>query len=110
MTSLPLVSSTYGLVSSAYSTTKDTHPYIRSVCEAAEQGVRTITSVAVITASPIIGKLELQSEDPSVGWGGVDDEWPLWTSFQSVSDVKRETVTLSTKTGSSGQTAGVYSS
>uniref|UniRef100_G3Q7U9 Perilipin n=1 Tax=Gasterosteus aculeatus aculeatus TaxID=481459 RepID=G3Q7U9_GASAC len=60
VTSLPLVSSTYGLVSSAYSTTKDTHPYIRSVCEAAEQGVRTITSVAVITASPIIGKLELQ--------------------------------------------------
>ncbi|KAM8899601.1 perilipin-2 isoform 1-T2 [Spinachia spinachia] len=60
VTSLPLVSSTYGLVSSAYTTTKDTHPYIRTVCEAAEQGVRTITSVALITASPIIGKLELQ--------------------------------------------------
>ncbi|KAL6118681.1 plin2 [Pungitius sinensis] len=60
VTSLPLVSSTYGLVSSAYSSTKDTHPYIRTVCEAAEQGVRTITSVALVTASPIIGKLELQ--------------------------------------------------
>ncbi|XP_060951911.1 perilipin-2 [Limanda limanda] len=60
VTSLPLVSSTYGLVSSMYCTTKDTHPYIRSVCEAAEQGVRTITSVALTTASPIMDKLEPQ--------------------------------------------------
>ncbi|XP_044040720.1 perilipin-2 [Siniperca chuatsi] len=60
VTSLPLVSSTYGLVSSVYSNTKDTHPYIRTVCEAAEQGVRTITSVALTTASPIIDKLEPQ--------------------------------------------------
>lgn len=58
--SLPLVSSTYGLVSSVYSSTKDNHPYIRTVCEAAEQGVRTITSVALTTASPIIDKLEPQ--------------------------------------------------
>ncbi|KAL7375300.1 hypothetical protein ABVT39_015072 [Epinephelus coioides] len=60
VTSLPLVSSTYGLVSSVYTNTKDTHPYIRTVCEAAEQGVRTITSVALTTASPIIDKLEPQ--------------------------------------------------
>nr|XP_046236917.1 perilipin-2 [Scatophagus argus] len=60
VTSLPLVSSTYGLVSSVYSNTKETHPYIRSVCEAAEQGVWNITSVVFITASPIIGKLEPQ--------------------------------------------------
>ncbi|KAG7497331.1 hypothetical protein JOB18_035778 [Solea senegalensis] len=60
VTSLPLVSSTYGLVSSMYCSTKDTHPYIRSVCEAAEHGVRTITSVALTTASPIMDKLEPQ--------------------------------------------------
>uniref|UniRef100_A0A4W6EGW1 Perilipin n=1 Tax=Lates calcarifer TaxID=8187 RepID=A0A4W6EGW1_LATCA len=60
VTSLPLVSSTYGLVSSVYSNTKGTHPYIRTVCEAAEQGVRTITSVALTTASPIMDKLEPQ--------------------------------------------------
>ncbi|XP_042256533.1 perilipin-2 [Thunnus maccoyii] len=60
VTSLPLVSSTYGLVSSVYSNTKGTHPYIKSVCEAAEQGVWTITSVALTTASPIIDKLEPQ--------------------------------------------------
>ncbi|XP_010775403.1 perilipin-2 [Notothenia coriiceps] len=60
VTSLPLVISTYGLVSSVYSNTKDTHPYLKSVCEAAELGVRTITSVAFTTASPIIDKLEPQ--------------------------------------------------
>ncbi|KAK5848474.1 hypothetical protein PBY51_006084 [Eleginops maclovinus] len=60
VTSLPLVSSTYGLVSSVYSNTKDTHPYFKSVCEVAEQGVRTISSVAFTTASPIIDKLEPQ--------------------------------------------------
>lgn len=64
VTSLPLVSSTYGLVYSVYSTTKDHHPYIKSVCEAAEQGVRTITAVALTTASPIMGKLEPQSKNP----------------------------------------------
>uniref|UniRef100_A0A3Q4H1D2 Perilipin n=1 Tax=Neolamprologus brichardi TaxID=32507 RepID=A0A3Q4H1D2_NEOBR len=50
----------YGLVFSVYSSTKDNHPYIKTVCEAAEQGVRTITSVALTTASPIIDKLEPQ--------------------------------------------------
>ncbi|XP_034532592.1 perilipin-2 [Notolabrus celidotus] len=60
VSSLPLVCSTYGLVSSVYCNTKDTHPYFKTVCEAAEQGVRNITSVVVTTASPIIYKLEPQ--------------------------------------------------
>ncbi|XP_008294574.1 perilipin-2 [Stegastes partitus] len=60
VTSLPLVISTYDLVSSLYSNTKDNHPYIRTVCEAAEHGVRSLTSVALTTASPIIDKLEPQ--------------------------------------------------
>ncbi|KAK1334562.1 hypothetical protein QTO34_005569 [Cnephaeus nilssonii] len=57
---LPLVSSTYDLVSSAYVTTKDQYPYLKSVCEMAERGVKTITSVAVMSAQPIIQKLEPQ--------------------------------------------------
>lgn len=64
VTSLPLVSSTCDLVSTVYSSTKDTHPYIRTVCEAAEVGVRNITSAVFTTASPIIGKLEPQSTKP----------------------------------------------
>ncbi|XP_054655895.1 perilipin-2-like [Dunckerocampus dactyliophorus] len=57
---LPVLSSTYGLVSSVYSITKGIHPYIGSVCEAAEVGVWSVTSVALETASPIICKLEPQ--------------------------------------------------
>ncbi|KAL0970355.1 hypothetical protein UPYG_G00240880 [Umbra pygmaea] len=60
LASLPLVSSTYDMVSSAYCTTKDNHPYLKSVCEVAEQGVRTITTVTLNGAAPIIGKLEPQ--------------------------------------------------
>lgn len=71
VSSLPLVSSTYGLVSSVYSSTKHTHPYIRTVCEAAEQGVRSLTAVVFTTASPLIDKLEPQSKNnwSPVGYG-----------------------------------------
>ncbi|XP_006864534.1 PREDICTED: perilipin-2 [Chrysochloris asiatica] len=58
--SLPLVSSTFDLVSWAYGSTKDQYPYLKSVCEIAEKGVKTITSVAVSSALPIIQKLEPQ--------------------------------------------------
>ncbi|XP_052558761.1 perilipin-3-like isoform X2 [Tympanuchus pallidicinctus] len=58
--SLPLVSSACGIVSSAYSSTKKNHPYICSVCDAAEKGVRTLTAVAVSGAQPILTKLEPQ--------------------------------------------------
>lgn len=62
MAKLPLVSSTYGMVSDLYSNTKDNHPTFKSVCEAAEMGVKTLTSVAFTSALPIIGKLEPQSK------------------------------------------------
>ncbi|XP_029462833.1 perilipin-2-like [Rhinatrema bivittatum] len=57
---LPLVSSTCDLVSSAYISTKENHPYLKSVCEVAEKGVKTITAVALSSAKPIIQKLEPQ--------------------------------------------------
>lgn len=57
-----MVSSTYDMVSTAYVTTKDNHPYLKSVCEIAEKGVKTITSVAMTSAMPIIQKLEPQSK------------------------------------------------
>lgn len=56
------MSSTYDMVSTAYITTKDNHPYLKSVCEIAEKGVKTITSVAMTGAMPIIQKLEPQSK------------------------------------------------
>ncbi|MBV94840.1 Perilipin-2, partial [Eschrichtius robustus] len=60
---LPLVSSTYDLVSSAYISTKDQYPYLKSVCEMAEKGVKTITSVAMTSALPVIQKLEPQKKE-----------------------------------------------
>ncbi|KAG9462954.1 hypothetical protein GDO78_022757 [Eleutherodactylus coqui] len=60
LVSLPLVSSTYDLVSSAYGTTKDNHPYLKSVCDIAETSVRSITSVAMSSAEPLLQRLEPQ--------------------------------------------------
>ncbi|XP_063814815.1 perilipin-2-like [Pseudophryne corroboree] len=57
---LPLVSSTYDMVSSAYINAKDNHPYLKSVCNVAERSVENITSVAVTSARPILQRLEPQ--------------------------------------------------
>ncbi|KAK2881217.1 hypothetical protein Q8A67_018485 [Cirrhinus molitorella] len=57
---LPLVISTYDLVSNVYCNTKNNYPYLKSVCEVAENGVKSITSAAFHSALPIIGKLEPQ--------------------------------------------------
>ncbi|KAL7876075.1 hypothetical protein AOLI_G00110380 [Acnodon oligacanthus] len=57
---LPLVSSTYDMMSNVYCNTKDNHPYIKSVFEAAEMGVKSLTSAALTSALPIIVKLEPQ--------------------------------------------------
>ncbi|XP_063813044.1 perilipin-2-like [Pseudophryne corroboree] len=57
---LPLVSSMYDMVSSAYINTKDNHPYLKCVCSVAERSVKTITSVAVTSARPILQRLEPQ--------------------------------------------------
>ncbi|KAH0625861.1 hypothetical protein JD844_034197 [Phrynosoma platyrhinos] len=58
--SLPLVSSAYDMVSAAYASTKESHPYVKSVCDAAEKGVKTIASAAASGAQPILSKLEPQ--------------------------------------------------
>lgn len=49
------------MVSSAYASTKETHPYLKSVCDVAEKGVKTITAAAVGGAQPLLTKLEPQS-------------------------------------------------
>lgn len=60
VTSLPLVSSAYDMVSSAYTSTKESHPYVKMVCDVAETGVKTIAAAAVSGAQPILTKLEPQ--------------------------------------------------
>uniref|UniRef100_A0A8C4JAY7 Perilipin n=1 Tax=Dromaius novaehollandiae TaxID=8790 RepID=A0A8C4JAY7_DRONO len=50
----------YDMVSTAYASTKESHPYVRSVCDAAEKGVKTLTAAAVSGAQPILTRLEPQ--------------------------------------------------
>nr|XP_008162495.2 perilipin-3-like [Chrysemys picta bellii] len=56
--SLPLVNSACDLAATAYASTKESHPYVRSICDMAEKGVTSITNVAVITEQPVVTKLE----------------------------------------------------
>ncbi|XP_073521759.1 perilipin-2-like isoform X1 [Phyllobates terribilis] len=78
---LPLVSSTYDLVSSAYVTTKDNHPYLKSVCDVAEKSVRSITSVAITGAMPILQKLEpqitLANTIACIGLDKIEEKLPI---------------------------------
>ncbi|XP_056425580.1 perilipin-3 isoform X2 [Hyla sarda] len=60
VTQLPLVSSACSVVSAVYSSTKDSHPYIRNVCDVAEKGAKTLTGAAVTGSKPIISRLEPQ--------------------------------------------------
>ncbi|XP_043576909.1 perilipin-3-like [Chiloscyllium plagiosum] len=60
VTNLPLVSSACEMVSAAYHSTKENHPYMKTICDVAEQGVKTITAVAASGAKPIMDKLEPQ--------------------------------------------------
>ncbi|XP_010870077.2 perilipin-3 [Esox lucius] len=58
--SLPLVSSTCGIVSNAYSSTKDSVPLLKGVMDAAESGVRTLGAAATSGSKPLLDKLEPQ--------------------------------------------------
>nr|XP_020646032.1 perilipin-2 isoform X1 [Pogona vitticeps] len=78
---LPLVSSTYDMISSAYVGTKENHPYLKSVCEIAEKGMKTITAVAITNALPIIQKLEPQiavaNNYACIGLDKVEERLPI---------------------------------
>ncbi|KAG8431044.1 hypothetical protein GDO86_019499 [Hymenochirus boettgeri] len=57
---LPLVSSTYSMVSSIYGNTKDSYPCVKVVCDVAEKSVKSLASVAITSALPIVQKMETQ--------------------------------------------------
>ncbi|XP_043358528.1 perilipin-3-like isoform X2 [Dermochelys coriacea] len=58
--SLPFVSSAYNLVSSAYSYTKGTHPYVSNVCSVAEIVAAMAVGSTVGGVQPILSHLEPQ--------------------------------------------------
>uniref|UniRef100_F6YLN8 Perilipin n=1 Tax=Ornithorhynchus anatinus TaxID=9258 RepID=F6YLN8_ORNAN len=81
VTNLPLVSSTYDIMSSVYINTKDNYPYLKSVCEIAEKGLKTIAAVTVTTALPIFQKLEphiaLANNYACVGLDRIEERLPI---------------------------------
>ncbi|XP_006868977.1 PREDICTED: perilipin-3 isoform X3 [Chrysochloris asiatica] len=78
---LPLISSTCGMVSAAYTSTKEYYPHVKSVCDVAEKGVKTLTAAAVTGAQPILSKLEPQlasaSEYAHKGLDKLEENLPI---------------------------------
>ncbi|KAM9369046.1 uncharacterized protein LRP34_010766 [Phaethornis superciliosus] len=101
--SLPLVSSAYDMVSTAYASTKQSHPYVRTVCDAAEKGVKTLTAAAVSGAQPLLTKLEPQistaNEYACKGLDKLEEKLPILQQppSQLISDTKQ--LVTSTVTG-----------
>lgn len=85
--SLPLISSTCGMVSAAYTSTKEIYPHVRTVCDVAEKGVKTLTTAAVSSAQPILSKLEPQSELTTPRCGECSS-WPYLEGITPTSDLQ----------------------
>lgn len=62
MGNLPLVSSTYEMLSSAYNSTKESVPLLKGVMDVAESGVSTLAAAASTGSKPILDRLEPQSK------------------------------------------------
>ncbi|KAM9169309.1 perilipin-3-like [Pangshura tecta] len=72
--SLPLVNSAYDLAATAYASTKESHPYVRSICDMTEKGVTSITNAAVGSAQPAGTKLEPEAATADEGVSEVPDK------------------------------------
>ncbi|XP_076860435.1 mannose-6-phosphate receptor binding protein 1 isoform X1 [Brachyhypopomus gauderio] len=81
VSNLPLVSSACDVVSSAYSSTKDSMPLLRGVMGVAEAGVRTLGTAASTGTKPILDKLEPQismvNEYAIKGLDKVEEKLPI---------------------------------
>ncbi|XP_062990594.1 perilipin-3-like [Elgaria multicarinata webbii] len=113
--SMPLVSSAYDAAATAFSSTKDTHPYVKSLLDTAEKGVKILTEVALTTAQPILTKLEPQvamaSEYASKGLDTLEEKLPvLQLTVDKVASDTKEMVSskmTSTKEALANQLFGV---
>ncbi|NXM11473.1 PLIN3 protein, partial [Ploceus nigricollis] len=56
--SLSLVGSACDVVSAAYASTKESQPCLRSVCDAAEEGVQSVTEATASCVQPVLATLE----------------------------------------------------
>ncbi|NWR11536.1 PLIN3 protein, partial [Paradoxornis webbianus] len=78
---LSLVSSACDVVSAAYASTKESHPYLRSVCDAAEKGVQSVAEATASCVQPVLATLEphvaAASEYASKGLDKLGEKLPL---------------------------------
>ncbi|NXX87385.1 PLIN3 protein, partial [Urocolius indicus] len=91
---LTLVSSARDVVSTPYAYTKESHPYIKSVCDAAEKGVKSVTEAAASCVQPVLTTLEphvaAASEYASKGLNKLGGKLPVLQKpvEQIISDTK----------------------
>lgn len=78
---MPFINSTCNMVSAAYTSTKESYPHVKTVCDVAEKGVKTLTAAAVSGAQPILSKLEPQiataSEYAHKGLDKLEENLPI---------------------------------
>ncbi|NXL27281.1 PLIN3 protein, partial [Glaucidium brasilianum] len=78
---LTLVNSACDMVSTAYALTKESHPYIRSVCDATEKGVKSVTDATASCVQPVLTTLDphvaAASECASKGLDKLGEKLPL---------------------------------
>ncbi|XP_068890560.1 perilipin-3-like [Aphelocoma coerulescens] len=94
LANLSLVSSACDVVSAAYASTKESHPYLRSACDAAEKGVQSVTEATASCVQPVLATLEphvaAASEYASKGLEKLGEKLPLFQKpvEQILSDTK----------------------
>lgn len=76
---LPVVSSTCETLQRKYSSTKESHPLMASVCEVYERGVQGAGALAMWGMEPVVRRLEPQCESTCRAgtWQGGPPEPPL---------------------------------
>lgn len=78
---LPVVSSTCETLQRKYSSTKESHPLMASVCEVYERGVQGAGALAMWGMEPVVRRLEPQCECVLGGRGRGDQQsLPWWDS------------------------------
>ncbi|NWS02684.1 PLIN3 protein, partial [Motacilla alba] len=91
---LSLVSSACDVVSAAYASSKESHPYLRSVCDTAEKRVQSVTEATASCVQPVLATLEphvaAASEYAAKGLDKLGEKLPLLPrpAEQILSDTK----------------------
>ncbi|XP_058706985.1 perilipin-3-like [Poecile atricapillus] len=78
---LSLVGSACDVVSAVYASSKESHPFVRSVCDAAEKGVQSVSEATASCVQPVLATLEPHvaavSEYASKGLDKLGEKLPL---------------------------------